>query len=279
MKLVKCAQCQQETLDAFGVCEHCGASLRRTATSYDASVAGTGPTVSASTTRQDETAGHQAVEASGGGRSTYAGTGVAADRARRISNPKQQDAMGDAEYTHGTTEGPEWVAGLTAEEQKAREQRLHARGHAVADESLLKDIREKAWYGYHRPAAGLVRRSAAFLIDLALVGVPLVLIMGALQASLSSDVRIVVWLLLLLGPVAYFGVMDGKGGTVGKRLMRIMVADMEGSPVGVPTSVLRAFAKVYVSPIFMLGYLIALADDDLRTLHDYVGVTYVTTRI
>ncbi len=185
----------------------------------------------------------------------------------------------DTTDSHEIPEWAEWSAGSSKEEEAALDEHLHRSGVASVDDSMLEDLRTKSWFGYHRPAAGMGKRMLAFGIDMGLIMFPAMILGAILQNNTPTDVTLILWAIIILGPVMYFGFMDGKGGTVGKRVTGIEVVDTKGQPIGVPTSMVRGFVKLYISTILMIGYVIALFDEDGRALHDRVVVTYVAEKL
>src|SRR5580765_4463929 len=77
----------------------------------------------------------------------------------------------------------------------------------------------------------------------------------------------------------YFALMDSSRwqGTIGKRLMRIKVTDLNGARISFGRATGRYFLKMVSSFEFMLGYLISFSDQR-QTWHDYVARTLVVRR-
>ena len=71
----------------------------------------------------------------------------------------------------------------------------------------------------------------------------------------------------------FFGVLIG--GTLGKRLMGIVVVDGNGNRPGFLQSFIRAVGQILSAPLFNFGYLIALIRADSRALDDLLSGTYV----
>ncbi len=84
------------------------------------------------------------------------------------------------------------------------------------------------------------------------------------------------WAGLLL---AYQFVGNLTGGTVGKRLMGIKAVRLDGRPLGLGRSLVRAVVYLFSMPLCNLGFLIAFVHPDSRTLHDLLsGALVVETR-
>lgn len=143
---------------------------------------------------------------------------------------------------------------------------------------------------------GFLARCAAHLIDHAVVGIPLcVLVSLAILHDLGeSDVYgmatgdVLVFLLprlLLYGGAAVlaWGVYEvgmtssAWGATIGKRVLAIKIVQADGRAPGLGRAAGRFLAKALVSPLLPLcsGYLMALFGRDKRALHDIVAGTVV----
>ena len=84
------------------------------------------------------------------------------------------------------------------------------------------------------------------------------------------------WTGLLLA-YQFFGNLTG--GTVGKRLMGLKVVRLDGRPLGLARSLVRAVGYLLSMPLCNLGFLIAFVHPDSRTLHDLLsGALVVETR-
>ena len=87
---------------------------------------------------------------------------------------------------------------------------------------------------------------------------------------------LVVYLLALLAPAVYEIVMIGQqGATIGKKSRRLVVVRTNGEAVSMGRSVLRYLIKMFLSSIFLIGYLIALFTAKKQALHDLIADTIV----
>jgi len=140
-------------------------------------------------------------------------------------------------------------------------------------------------------SAPLLRRAAAFLIDLLLLNLLGVLLalaafsgmaMGLRQAGQPLPSRDLVfslaesfaagWPLLTIG---YFGYFTGLGGqTPGKMALRIMVVTTQNAAVGWGQAWWRAIIVTASLPLFAI-YLLAVFTPQKRALHDYLAGTRV----
>jgi uncharacterized RDD family membrane protein YckC len=73
----------------------------------------------------------------------------------------------------------------------------------------------------------------------------------------------------LVGAVAYWGIMVGKGQTLGMKALNIRVADENtGQPIGTSRGIARFFSMYLSSFVCYLGYLWMLWDERSQTWHD-----------
>lgn len=102
---------------------------------------------------------------------------------------------------------------------------------------------------------------------------------GAL-CEVPKDSTIILFLVLLLagfiGGLAYWGIMEGRGQTVGKKVLNIRTVDMRtGQPIGTGRAIGRFFARIISGLLCGLGYLWMLWDDQSQCWHDKIVSTYV----
>jgi len=135
--------------------------------------------------------------------------------------------------------------------------------------------------------AGFWRRAAAFLIDHAIILVPLTAIIYGVGAFeiLTSDDPIAAengylerLTKLSIGlPVLYFGILwlyyalleSGKHqATIGKRIIGIKVTDMEGRRVGFWRCFGRQLGKMVSKATLGIGFLVAAFTPKKQALHD-----------
>lgn len=135
---------------------------------------------------------------------------------------------------------------------------------------------EPAWRYIRRAPAGV--RLNANLIDAAVlvtaVFASLLLISaidGLVKVSRFSPdvVSVVGWLLMLMIPAAYAVILNGRGQTIGKRAVRIVVIDRSsGAPIGIRRGALRFLVMVAMGLPLGLGYLSVPLSPTLRGWHD-----------
>lgn len=87
---------------------------------------------------------------------------------------------------------------------------------------------------------------------------------------------VILGLAAFIGAIAYWGIMVGKGQTVGMKALNIRVADMNtGQPIGTGRGIGRFFAMYLSSFLCYLGYLWMLWDPQSQTWHDKIVSTVV----
>jgi uncharacterized RDD family membrane protein YckC len=138
--------------------------------------------------------------------------------------------------------------------------------------------------------AGFVTRLVAFVIDLVIVAV-LVIIIGAaiglivtslksvhLLRSVALTETVVTVVDAALGVVLvvayYIGFWLAAGQTPGKRIMGVRIVRTDGGRVELG-NVIRRFAGYWLSCIFLLGFVWILVDDQRQAWHDSLGGTIV----
>lgn len=118
-------------------------------------------------------------------------------------------------------------------------------------------------------AAGFWIRVASFLVDLAILVVPVLLIRDVVP---------------LVGPLTtwwlYFAVSESSRwqGTVGKRLLRIRVTDVNGVQLRFGRSTARFFARFLSTLPLGAGYAMVALNANKQALHDFVASTRVVYR-
>jgi uncharacterized RDD family membrane protein YckC len=122
------------------------------------------------------------------------------------------------------------------------------------------------------PRAGFLVRLAAFVFDVLLVGVPL--LVTELSLNLNTNQR---FLLSLPVSLVYYGVFEGSSGqTPGKRFAGIRVVDLErGDSIGYRRAALRYLCSILSEIPLFLGYFWMLADRERQCWHDKLSGSVV----
>lgn len=132
--------------------------------------------------------------------------------------------------------------------------------------------------------AGLGRRTAAFLIDCAILLIPLLIttiIVGALAGSTEAGTTggWVMLGLLVLEMVAYFTAFEGRSGqTPGKRLLGLRVTSLSGGPVGLKGALIRNLLRVVDAQpggFFLVGAAMVVAMPQRQRLGDLAAKSAV----
>ncbi len=130
--------------------------------------------------------------------------------------------------------------------------------------------------------ATINERFIAYVLDLTPFVAGLTLSLWAMAHSYSwpiflTPLLVSVFWIFLYGVYQSIGVH--KGGTVGKRLMGIVVVDGNGRHPGFLQSLIRAAGQILSSVFFNFGFWFAFFRADSRTLHDLMsGTTVVQER-
>jgi len=142
--------------------------------------------------------------------------------------------------------------------------------------------------------AGFLRRLAASLIDAVLLAIGLVVltivgsiftVVGLLSSGqdLTSDngnvvgAQLALYLIALVLFWLYFAGLESSAwqGTVGKRLMRLVVTDLYGRRIGFGRATGRYFGKILSALIVFVGYFMVIFTERRQALHDLMASTLV----
>ncbi|AEH49351.1 RDD family protein [Parageobacillus thermoglucosidasius] len=129
-----------------------------------------------------------------------------------------------------------------------------------------------------RNPAGFWKRLAAYLLDSLIVGVPIALIGYVITNSWENN-----WFTSAAN-IVYSIVVPAvwSGYTVGKKLLGVRIAKVNGGKVGIGTMFLRSVVGglVYVVTFgvaLVISAIMVAAREDKRSIHDFIAGTYVTT--
>ncbi len=149
---------------------------------------------------------------------------------------------------------------------------------------FAQKIREGMTAGGEMEYVGFWVRAGAKIIDIAIlwaVGIALSLVVGFLfplgpEGEGTVAFAVVLNVLQVIAAVGYTTYFLGKySATPGKMACRLKVVTPEGEPVSYGKGCARYFAEVLSSLIFCIGYLMAIFDNEKRTLHDRIVGTRV----
>ncbi len=130
------------------------------------------------------------------------------------------------------------------------------------------------------------RFAAVFLDGLILGGfnvlTNLIVVGSAVNSREPGQVSAVQGILMLIQfavGISYETFMIGKyGATLGKMACKIKVITADGGPVGYGRACGRYFSKILSSLICLIGYIMAIPDEEKRALHDRICGTRVVTK-
>lgn len=152
--------------------------------------------------------------------------------------------------------------------------------------------------------AGFWIRFAASLLDSIIIGIPITIIMFIVMISIfgasvgfealmdpaymeneMTDQQALLFLgayllsiliSFILTLVYYAGMQASKWqGTVGKKLLGLVVTDLKGNRISFWRAFGRYLAMAFLSSIFMIGYIIAAFTEKKQSLHDLIAGTLV----
>lgn len=129
---------------------------------------------------------------------------------------------------------------------------------------------------------GFWRRVGAYLIDIIVLLIPLV-ILSALQSAAGDEnvaAGLQAWLLELALYWAYFALQESSSrqATIGKRTMGLRVTDLNGQRLTLARATGRHFGKILSSILLGIGYLMVAFTERRQGLHDMMAGTVVLHR-
>ena len=145
--------------------------------------------------------------------------------------------------------------------------------------------------------APFAKRLVAFIIDLILVNIVVIIVQILLQYGLCSGIggsgglmdrymaisdclkmaqfiaiiaTLIIWWL-------YFALLESsaKQGTLGKMAMGIKVVDLDGQRLNFVKATVRYIGRIISALILFLGFFMALFTEKKQALHDLIAKTYV----
>jgi len=129
--------------------------------------------------------------------------------------------------------------------------------------------------------AGLISRGLAFLIDLLIRGVALIIVASILGylGSFGDGLFLILFFLVEWFYPVLFEVFN-QGQTIGKKVMGIMVINDDGTPIDWSSSIVRNLLRFAdILPIFFgFGILSMLINKDFKRLGDLAAGTLVVHR-
>ena len=157
--------------------------------------------------------------------------------------------------------------------------------------------------------AGIGARFVASLLDGLILGIPASIFTYVLTAALMlgnsdimfmmetdpeylSDQEIFTFIISMFKTIAivgsitfivyflYYTLMESSKwqGTLGKKIMNVQVAKAEGGRISFGRAAGRFLAKSFLSPILMIGYIMAFFTERRQALHDMLAGTIVVKK-
>lgn len=123
------------------------------------------------------------------------------------------------------------------------------------------------------PLATFSQRALAWVVDIVLLAVFNEFILK-ISSSSSNGISAIL-------DIAYFALLLGGpyGQTVGAKVAKIRVINLQGKPLGYMRAILRYLASTISAIIFGLGYLWMLKDKRNQTLHDKIAGSLVISLV
>ena len=125
--------------------------------------------------------------------------------------------------------------------------------------------------------AGFWARLLAFLADSAIVLLVSLALLVGVDMALGPEAHMPVVVAVSLLGLLYWPLMQASGlqATLGKAIVGLKVARLDGRRISILRSVWRELAKVISAAVLMLGYLMAALMPRKQGLHDLLAATYV----
>jgi uncharacterized RDD family membrane protein YckC len=137
-------------------------------------------------------------------------------------------------------------------------------------------------------------RMLAFIIDYVIISILLtILFILSVQFGLTIKVptiddilkesfveRLKLMLVIYLALIIYNSAGEASAweGSIGKRICRLVVVDVDGQRLSYPRALLRSFGKAISLFINGIGFLSIFFSEHRQALHDYLAKTYVVKR-
>jgi uncharacterized RDD family membrane protein YckC len=159
-------------------------------------------------------------------------------------------------------------------------------GAASADGPAPARSASQAWAADPAAQAGYLRRLLAGLVDLALALVLTFFAFGVAgelgwvhpTVSDGRDTWLMLAVVLVMGAVSAASMGSARQATLGKRLLGLMVTDLDGQRIGFWRGYRRFAGKVFSYWLGLLGWLPMFFGQQRRALHDRLGGTLVLRR-
>jgi uncharacterized RDD family membrane protein YckC len=147
----------------------------------------------------------------------------------------------------------------------------------------LADLDDATSRSDARAYGGVASRGTAFILDLALAHVIVLLVglgvwlvfslVGGLRPQWLADALVAAgWFVVVTGYFLVFWTLTGQ--TPGMRLLRLRVTGRGGKPIGAGRALVR-FVALLISVVLIVGVVPVFVDKHRRALHDFLAGTVV----
>jgi len=129
----------------------------------------------------------------------------------------------------------------------------------------------------HYNYVGFWARLAAYLIDGIIIVLPLDALNYMLFGTVDLEENMVMYFIYAIIGTLYFIILPTTNlqATLGKRVMRMKIVDINGNKITLGRSIGRYFAQALSHLIFFIGYLMIGFMKNKTGLHDLLAKTYV----
>ncbi|HEY9176978.1 MAG TPA: RDD family protein [Flavipsychrobacter sp.] len=132
--------------------------------------------------------------------------------------------------------------------------------------------------GQHVQYAGFWARVAAFIIDALILMLPKLLITFLIDGRFFNASGWTNIVTLVVDWLYFAGLESGANqATIGKRLLDIMVVDVNGNRIGFWRATGRYFSKILSAIILLIGFIMVGFDTRKQGLHDKIADTFVVS--
>ncbi|ERM91525.1 hypothetical protein O163_10150 [Caldanaerobacter subterraneus subsp. yonseiensis KB-1] len=129
--------------------------------------------------------------------------------------------------------------------------------------------------------AGFWRRVVALIIDnviLGLASIVLLFVFGFVFGDTNSTALETTYEIVgLIGAWLYFTLLESSNmqATIGKRIMKIKVTDLNGEKISFAKANARYWSKILSTAVFFIGFIMAGFTSKKQALHDMISGTLV----
>ncbi|WP_235887971.1 RDD family protein [Neobacillus paridis] len=147
------------------------------------------------------------------------------------------------------------------------------------------------YMGPHMEYGGILQRFLANILDSIILSIPFGVLFSVFAGNSTKALEngdfagyigavSLYFLVSTALTILYFaGTYSSKmQASIGKRILKLKVVDVSGNRIGFGKSLIRCLVQCILSPILMIGYIVAFFNPQKQTLHDKLAKTYVIKR-